>query len=72
MTIEYQTSSPPRSILAAALQAIRTTASAWSVRLFPSADRQRDSYLSGAVDHIDLEQRIRNWERRLTPFWDNL
>lgn len=51
---------------------IRTTAAAWKDRIFPPAERQRDAYLSGAVDRIDLEQRIRKWERRPTPFRDGV
>jgi hypothetical protein len=52
--------------------AVRATAGAWKDRIFPPADQQRDAYLAGAVDRSDLEQRIRNWERRPTPFQDGI
>ena len=57
-------------LLVDAMRVLRTTAAAWKRRLFPTIDRERDAYLSGAVDRIDLERRIRTWERRSTPFWD--
>jgi len=47
---------------------LRTTAAAWKERLFAPADRQRDAYLSRAVDRIDLERRIRRLERHPAPF----
>lgn len=53
-----------------AMRLLHQAASGLLNRIFPRADRQRDAYLSAAVDRIDLEQRIRNWERRPTPFWD--
>lgn len=53
-----------------AMRLLHRAASGVLNRIFPRADRQRDAYLSAAVDRIDLEQRIRNWERRPTPFWD--
>ena len=52
------------------LRALRETVLAWKTHIFPPAELQRDAYLSAAVDRADLEQRIRNWERRPTPFWD--
>ena len=30
-------------------------------------DREREAYFARAVDLADLEDRIRNWERRLHP-----
>lgn len=56
----------------AAARAIRKAVNGWKELFFPPADQQRDAYLSGAVDRVDLEQRIRNWERRPTPFWDGV
>src|SRR5436190_372512 len=53
-----------------AMSVIRATAAAWKWKLFASTDRERDAYFSGAADRIDLEQRIRNWERRPTSFRD--
>ena len=57
-------------ILFEAMRVLRTTAAAWRTRLFPGVDRERDAYLSGAVDRIDLERRIRTWERRPSAFRD--
>lgn len=51
---------------------IRAVAARFYDRLFPSAGRQLEDYLSGAVDRVDLEQRIRALERRRTPFWDGV
>ncbi|MBS0336529.1 MAG: hypothetical protein JSS40_06905 [Proteobacteria bacterium] len=56
----------PASLLGSALN----TLAAWRDRLFPSADQLRDEYLSGAVDRVDLEQRLRAIERRPMSFWD--
>jgi hypothetical protein len=52
------------------MRLLHRAASSLLNRIFPRADRQREAYLSAAVDRIDLEQRIRNWERRPTPFWE--
>ena len=57
-------------ILVEAMRVLRITAAAWKVRIFSGADRERDAYLSAAVDRHDLERRIRTWERRPTPFQD--
>ena len=62
----------PVNVFVEALRVIRTTAAAWSVRLLPSADRARDAYFASASDHVDLENRIRSWERRPAPFWDRV
>jgi hypothetical protein len=43
---------------------------AWRDRILAPSDRQRDAYLACSVDRIDLEQRIRNWERRPASFWN--
>jgi Protein of unknown function (DUF3563) len=53
-----------------AWSALRATLGALKDRVFPPTERQRDAYLAEAVDRIDLEQRIRNWERRPTAFRD--
>lgn len=58
----------PANLLGSALN----TLAAWRDRLFPSADRLRDEYLSGAVDRVDLEQRLRAIERRPMSFWDGV
>jgi hypothetical protein len=63
--VEYNESAP-----ANLLGNARKTLAAWRDRLFPDADRLRDEYLSGAVDRVDLEQRLRALERRPMSFWD--
>jgi hypothetical protein len=55
-----------------AMRVFHRAASELVDRIFPRTERQRDAYLSAAVDRTDLEQRIRNWERRPTPFWDRV
>jgi len=54
------------------VRAGRATALAWRHHIFPPANQQRDAYFASAVDRSDLEQRIRNWERRPTPFQDGI
>ena len=59
-------------LIAAVLQAVRSALIVWKQRFFPSADREREAYLSAAVDRVDLEHRIRALERRPTAFLDGI
>jgi hypothetical protein len=52
------------------LDAVFAAVAAWRDRILAPSDRQRDAYLACSVDRIDLEQRIRNWERRPASFWN--
>ena len=42
-------------LIVAMFRSARAAASRWKERLLPSADREREAYLSAAVDRVDLE-----------------
>ena len=59
-------------LIVAMVRATLAALDKWKNHLMPTAARERDAYLSRAVDRVDLEHRIRALERRPTAFLDGI